>query len=272
MHQVPLALIDDANVATKHFINTFQNRTDGALTRPGEVEPEMFLVSRSGGKTDLKKIFHFSHDLLDTDFVHRWRADMSQADSYHFNMMAKLHNRLNDFAICFIRELEASYPDLFAPSVVANVRASMEEVLPYSTTTTRGLWYPSHSGQRGAKGHLDRSLLTLHCGDSGGELRGHPIWNGDSAFPTSPEKGDILIFAGVKMLYATRGRILPLWHSATTAKDEDRHALVHFVHTDVGVRVVDAEETYEQYCHAHRHDPVAFYNDWWEATKMGGRD
>jgi isopenicillin N synthase-like dioxygenase len=116
---------------------------------------------------------------------------------------------------------------------------------PYSTSVLRFLRYPDIPGQAGAKDHFDKSFLTIHLGDDGGEL-----YIEDRAGQwvlASPPQGMALVFFGVKALYASNGVLTPLRHKATTEPGKVRTAAVLFAHVGLDIDVQDAQVAYDSF-------------------------
>lgn len=241
---VDQTLVDDALGATERVIASL-DPTLWSLVRPGEGEPDVGLVYRPGkGNADHKYFFHYSHDLK----ALAWGQRLSHGAIHHeLIVIERLYSELNRTALAIGAALEDILPSQLGGVLVKRMLQSMNESHPFATTTLRGLWYPAHAGQKGARAHLDRSFLTLHLGDEGGSLLALSNENDPHGRVISPRKGNALVFCGVKMLELARGRLTPLWHKSTVEANRDRKALVHFVHVPTAVQVTDAKETFVAY-------------------------
>jgi hypothetical protein len=111
------------------------------------------------------------------------------------------------------------------------------------------LWYPGVDLQRGAKPHIDRGLLAIHLGDKGGDLIKLAGPDDEVGQVISPDPGEAVIFPGVKALWASGGKVSPMWHKSTTVPGQDRLATVSFWHIELpeGYQVVDALEAYDYF-------------------------
>ena len=100
----------------------------------------------------------------------------------------------------------------------------------YSANVMRLLSYPPQINSIVGKEHIDRGLFTIHLGDQGGKLLA--IDNYGNEVCVSPKPGQVLIFFGVKCLWASKGKVRPLRHKAVSTPNHLREAVVTFWHTD----------------------------------------
>lgn len=255
VHRIPEELISTASDTMASFIRQSRQFDERfTITRRGESEPDMLLVHRGAAEgKDHKSFVHYSHDIpttLQKEILGRVPTWVS---------LQTLETELNRFieSVCFV--LEARYPSLFGASLVPLFRNSVTRSIPYSTTTLRGVFYPPSLEQKGAKAHFDRSFLTAHLGDQGGNLYAHHALQRGSSVSVSPRTGEILLFWGVKAFILSRGRVVPLFHSASTLQYRERRALVRFNHVTVGKKVIDARTHYDETCRRLRLDPLDVY-------------
>jgi hypothetical protein len=243
--------VKDCNDSMLALMKRLDGQSINQWQRPDEQEPELGLVQRDGtGGKDLKYLLQYAHDL----HVHM-EASGHQPDAQeqrHWSVLRSLYDKLGGLAIGLVTEIAERDKHFFVTdrirtnAMVGNCagRYIADELgrcqtltRPGSVSTLRGLWYPAAPEQRGAKPHFDRSLLTIHLGDAGGELLAldGPDAPPSTGRPVSPPPGEALIFWGAKASLVTQpGVAKPLWHASTTAGGE-RRALVYFAHIDVGI-------------------------------------
>lgn len=238
------SLVDSVKRGFKTFVGLREKRDDyvnWGLTRSGEGEIDRGLWAREGGSKDIKSVFHFDPalevDLQDHNVL------FTDPDRAFFVVANNLYHKLFMSASELLAECDAQYgTDMQMPFL------DSASSTPYATTILRNLWYPAVAGQKGAKPHLDRGLLTMHLGDEGGHLLALTDKNDPNGERVSPPPGKALVFWGVKALWATQGRIGPLWHSSVTEADQERFALVQFNHIALPDYVVrDAAQAYVDY-------------------------
>lgn len=218
------SLVEPARQGFKDFL---QRRTehgcqvDWCLQRPGEQEHDLGLIQRTGGAYDVKWFFHQDASLLNELNRHKLLTD-SQDHGFLTDNRRLMHN-INHVGQQLTRALDKLYNLGCSGSYAECCLSSM----PYSTTTLRSLFYEGVPGQTGAQAHIDRSFLTIHLGDEGGNLQ--MLIDGQWQ-NISPPAGYAVAFFGVKALWVTHGRILPLKHRSVTIPGQDRFAFVHFGH------------------------------------------
>ncbi len=255
VHRIPEELIrtvSDTMASVIKQSRQFDERF--TLTRRGESEPDMLLVHRgvAEGK-DHKSFVHYSHDIpisLQKEIIERIPTWVS---------LSRLQLELNRFVERICAVLETEHSSLFGAQLSPLFRRSVTRSIPYSTTTLRGVFYPPSLEQKGAKAHFDRSFLTAHLGDQGGNLYAHHALQRGSSVSVSPRTGEILLFWGVKAFMLSQGRVVPLYHSASTLQYRERRALVRFNHLTVGKKVIDARTHYDETCRRLRLDPLDVY-------------
>ncbi|MCA9354636.1 MAG: hypothetical protein KC877_03905 [Candidatus Kaiserbacteria bacterium] len=205
----------------------------------GESEADVGLVVRNGGNHDRKWFFHSNPALNAAIKLDKIKP---QPDDYRFLV---LHDSLRSYAAGLGAQIMDALDELYGLGAAASYRACLQQTMPYSTATLRSLYYPSGVEQTGAKVHVDRSLLTIHFGDEGGQLLACK-GPGDTVHQAvSPPPGFALVFFGVKILWVSRGEKQPLWHLSTTQSGQDRLAHVHFGHVDIlDYLVPDAKNAY----------------------------
>ena len=245
-------LIEKAQVQFKKIISIAKNLSKGALEfqRPGEHEHDLGVIHRDGkGGADHKFFIHKSHD--------DQMQNEAILDKVDFAVINELYRQNNITAVAVALELHRQYPELFPFSIITELARSSEESRAYCTNVTRYLYYLAHTGAstdqlQGAKGHYDRSFLTLHMGDVGGYLTAH-LPRGE-IIKVSPKRGQLLVFFGVKVFAVTRGAIRPLWHgSVIDGSTFTREAGVHFSHVAVAdpsgaeYQVTDAADAYRDF-------------------------
>lgn len=234
-------LVEGAARQYLRLIEAYKDRSPGkvAFVRPGEEEPDLGLIFKNGKDADYKYYLHYAHDW--------WRHTEPPLSQVTLLALFKLYRFNNQVAVMITKALVQAYPTLFPATIVrSTIEAAMESV-PYGTNALRGLYYPTSAGsqfQTGAKGHYDRSFLTIHLGDMGGELIAHANEADAVGTAISPPPGKAVVFFGVKAALLTRNCIKPLWHSSRTVSGQDRAAMVHFIHIDVGQPVAHAGAVY----------------------------
>lgn len=242
---VPESLVQPAKIEYRQLIDRFQElpAAERAFARPGEAEAELGLIRRDGqaGK-DRKWFVHYAVD---------WDALVTGPMTDHPTLaLAALYQHVNELGASICSALLAARPELFAADVATSLQQAGSRAVSGGTNTLRGLYYPAATAdakpQTGAKGHFDRSFLTVHLGDEGGDLYAHESAETTEGVRVSPVAGQALVFFGVKAAIASNGQIEPLFHSSRTNPGEDRTALVQFLHADVGVVVDDAAAAYAQ--------------------------
>lgn len=235
---VDQTLVDDALGACLELITMFQDDPGKcSYTRAGEYEPEVGLVYRPGKNgSDHKYFFHYSHDL-------QFPVEATK----QCGVLKKLYEMLGLLSLTIGQQLDDEYSELFSSPLAPNILQCLLQSLPYSTTTLRGLWYPNTVDRNGAKAHIDRSFITAHLGDEGGNLWAILNPDDEQGVPVSPPKGKALLFFGVKALHVSGGRLKPLRHRSTVEQDGDRKALVQFTHLDVNVLVSDAKKAHDAF-------------------------
>ena len=211
--------------------------TPWSITRSNETEPELGFISKSGVGADDKTFFHFAFDLV----THLKKCDIpiTKQQEVCLESIDRLYHALKMLA----RQVAAIFLEKsFEVDVLTLITESFKSGIVSGTSTLRFLEYPDVVTQLGAREHYDKSFLTIHLGDSGGDLLGYieSEW-----VNVSPPPGYALLFFGVKAMAASRGKILPLRHKSTTIPGKARQAVVMFVHADVGLTVRSAQETYD---------------------------
>lgn len=236
--------VDAVRDGFKRFIerrNMLGDDAQWALMRSGEDEIDRGLWSREGGEKDIKSVLHFDQDLAQD--LRARNAAFHKDDARYLEVAALLYEHLYEQAGAVLQ----SFDRLFGTAMYNPFLGSCNQQ-PYATTALRNLWYPPVAGQKGAKPHLDRGLLTIHLGDEGGHLLALSDKDDAAGSPVSPPRGKALVFWGVKVLWGTHGRYAPLWHSSITEPGQERFALVQFHHMEIpGYQVRDAETAYHHY-------------------------
>jgi hypothetical protein len=264
IHNVSVSKIDAANAASQEIIRYLATVTDQtAVRRPGEQEAEVGLVHRTptDGK-DIKYFLHIAHDLSTLlGQAPALQAHLRQF-SEHLQLLLEVYDELTVFTAQVLALVSQRVSTLMTlrPTVLERFNLSCTTSLPEATTTLRSLLYQAAEQHSGARGHFDRSLITVHLGDRGGRLFGHRSLTAGKACDISPDSGELVLFWGVKALEISHGVLTPLWHSASAAADEDRQALVLFGHIATPEPVTDANVAFWQFCRKHRiTDPGAYY-------------
>jgi len=250
VHKISPDLIRDSTIAIQEITEHIrQLKCEHSFVRDGEEERDIFLVHRDGsGNKDLKYFLHISHDVDEYISRNCVLAKALESQCRNMALLKKLHADLQHFVLQILWEVDNGYEDIFALNLADAFLDSVRKSSPYGVTTLRGLWYPNQVGQSGARGHFDRDLLTAHLGDSGGQLNAFRTLDGGLVKPVSPEQGEILLFWGIKALWASNGKVMPLKHGSTIIPGQDRRALVQFNHVEVGRKIVTAEDSFYEYC------------------------
>lgn len=239
------SLINNASNAFQLFLRSLgENKSRWYLTRLGENDADVGVVEKGGQQgSDNKTYFHLSHDL--PMMANNSGATETRQQLVCLRTMNKLHDVLK--ALSLDITLELFRRGLVGPEVTSLISDTFRLSVPYNVSTLRLLSYPDVPGQSGAKAHYDKSWLTFHLGDDGGEIK--VLDDSKQWVIASPPRGSVLVFFGVKALSLSGGTLKPLRHLSTTLPGKERTAAVMFVHTDIGHEVCDAEAEYE---HFHR--------------------
>ena len=265
-HGISPAAIKRANEAIEFLVTSLSRFGEqAAVTRDGEHEPDLLLMVRNGqAGMDRKQFLHIAHDLEQhlPDAVF-WA--LTEQEKNELEVVKRIYFELNRFVAQVVNAVFATYPYHFSGNVPKLYSDAAVESQPYATSSLRGLWYPPQDHVGGAKAHFDRSFLTAHCGDEGGSLNAHRSLRGGSVVPISPQLGNIVLFWGIKALEVSKGKLTPLYHSASTLPHTPRRALVFFGQIQTTVPVVNGGERWTEYCRDHGIDNP---NQWY-AKRMG---
>lgn len=239
--------VDAAKAVWKWIMDKEKNSLEGVpITRRGEPESDLGHIIRAGDEGGDKKHFlHIAHDLClyMTPFQRREFRLYEQ----EYLVLEDLRKHLNQVAFAVAQALDQEYEDTFVEPLLSKVKRSTDTSTPYATTTLRSLWYPPDPDQTGAGNHIDRNLFSIHVGDSGGQLLGFEGGEFGPEFVITPPPGYAVVFFGVKVLYLTDGRIMPLWHGSTVESGKPRTAMVQFVQADIGFEVPRARDAYNAF-------------------------
>lgn len=238
------ALVGDALHAYQILLRSVATQQSSwVLTRPYETEAELGIISKSGQGSDEKTFFHFAFDLL--RYLKEKDIVLSKQQRACIFVINRLYQELRTLARNVASGLNE---EVFGPTLCDSVNDSFRCEIPYGASVLRFLQYPAVEGQDGAREHFDRSFLTIHLGDAGGELLAliDGVW-----VSISPPQGNAVVFFGVKAQYVSKGAVAPLWHKAITVPGQLRQAAEMFVHIDVGTPVLNAQEFYDSYTLGH---------------------
>ena len=238
-------LVDNARDAFKLFLRSLgKNKSRWSLKRPGEETSDVGVVEKDGQLGfDNKTYFHLSHDL--PMMADRGGAAETRQQLVCLRTMNKLHDALKIQALNITLELIRRCH--VQPELTSLINDTFRLSRPHNVSTLRLLLYPDIPGQTGAKEHFDKSWLSLHLGDDGGEIM---VLDASGQWvKASPPRGSLLFFFGVKALALSNGELKPLRHKSTTLPGKERTAAVMFVHADVGHVVSDAEAAYRHFHH-----------------------
>ena len=227
----------DAKDAAKRFIESFEHKHHGwALTRPGENGPDVGVIDKAG--KDIKTYLHLAHDM--SRLAHGKPLTGQQREC--LRVMDKCRNQLEALGCSIASAIDEQLEDM---SFAHLMRQASKSDIPYNVPTLRFLSYPDVFEQKGACPHYDRSTITMHLGDSGGELY---VQNESGNWErASPPQGSALVFFGVKILELTGGRLKPCYHKSTTVRGKERTAAVMFLHADISHPVPDAAAEYQRF-------------------------
>jgi hypothetical protein len=216
----------------RNFTYEIEKRPDGKF-EPDDGFLDVGGVSGGGIVKDKKRMFHFRANLFSYIEYTTARYKFDDAFCRDLNKFLQLcqvvYQYHRDIAQILLREsdkvlcLESSFEEAFVQSLQ----------FPASTSRSvlRLLDYPAHGGEIKAKVHYDRSFLTLHAGDVGGELF---IRHRDgSEEVVSPQEGEIIAFWGMKaQIFGMKSKhlICPVAHGVRGKPQEVRKAIVSFWH------------------------------------------
>ncbi len=228
-------IVSRASRAFRHFTERrdfLKDWNDWGLCRKGEDPEELDrgLSQRKGDGTSADNKFVTHYDpLLSSDFVKTGKI-LTSTEYEFFDAMQILYDVLTanvtDILIECDKILKTDMASLYQLTI-------NENQIPYATTALRCLGYPPVENQKGATGHDDRGCLATHLGDEGGWLLGALQNSPGKMVKISPKQGQVLLFWGVKILWASQGRLNPLWHSSRTKPEEYRSAMVGFHHIPI---------------------------------------
>lgn len=198
-------------------------------------EPDLGYMRRFGEeeyghKKDHKHIWHYN-----PAFGHRIRERACHEDERLFLSADRLYMAALTVACKVLMDLaRAGYPEL-----LERFSQATNQPLPRSDHVLRGLLYddklPREANQNiAAQGHCDRGVLTVHCGDDGGEL--FCIKDGKVS-TCSPRPGHAAVFLGVKAQILTHGELKPLLHGSVREANVCRRAWPFFAHAVTKVPV-----------------------------------
>jgi 2OG-Fe(II) oxygenase superfamily len=230
--------VANAQKAAQRLLRSIGSDESWSITRRGEDEPDLGVISKSKQQGyDEKSYFHFAVDLpilAPRNITKQQRACLMLIERVYHALKMESSNIISEL----VRREELPIEQL-------DILGSFRLQRPYSTSVLRFLNYPDTPQQTGAKDHFDKSFLTLHLGDDGGELY---VQDTTGAWVlASPPQGMALVFFGVKALYASDGALKPLRHRSTTEPGKVRTAAVLFVHTNLDIEVKDAQRAYDEF-------------------------
>lgn len=209
---------------------------------PGEEETEAGLVLPRVGK-DLKYSFHDSHFLRQQ--IQAKAVILTKEDEEFLRLNKKLYEVAGEISANLIKVLGIKF---CKSSLLDNYYRTTKESIPYSITILRGLYYPEALEQKGAKKHIDKNLVTVHFGDTGGSLVSYQDVDDPVGKTLFIPEGKAVAFFGVKILWVTKGKVQPLWHGSITEGGKERLANPFFAHTSVEDYLVkDAREAYDYF-------------------------
>lgn len=241
---IDTVLVNNGMGATRKLLGTISDNKRWTLTRDGEHEADVgHITKRYTEGYDEKTYFHFALDLpllLDNAGVRE-----SAQQKACLQIVEQLHMGLRSIALNIVTALQAPEHKLLCLATDGLMRNTFRLNEPYNTSVLRYLEYPDVNHQTGAREHYDKSLLSIHLGDKGGEL--YALDRSDEWVAISPPPGMAVVFFGVKILYATKGKLLPLKHKSTTVPGRMRTAMVMFTHADVGHQVIDSQKSYDDF-------------------------
>ena len=241
---VPINAVSVINAmgATRMLMASIADDERWTLTRSGEEEPDVGFIrkSKSDGY-DEKAYFHFARDL--PLLIRSAGVIESLQQKACLRTVERLHLELRDLALAMADAL--GHRGLIDSSVSPGMLQTFRLTDPYNTSVLRYLQYPDTQNQTGAKDHYDKGFFSIHLGDDGGEL--YALDRSGSWIGVSPPPGMALVFFGVKAMYASGGRLLPLRHKSVTVPGKVRTAMVMFAHTDIGHQVVSAQDSHDEF-------------------------
>lgn len=241
---IDTVLVNNAMGATQKLLRTLGDVKRWALTRDGEHEADVgHITKRYKDGYDEKTYFHFALDLpllLDNAGVRE-----SAQQKACLQIIEQLHMGLRSIALNIVTALQVPERELLSFATDGLMRNTFRLHEPYNTSVLRYLEYPDINHQTGAREHYDKSLLSIHLGDDGGEL--YAFDRSGEWVAISPPPGMAVVFFGVKILYATDGKLLPLKHKSTTVPGRMRTAMVMFAHADVEHQVTDSQKSHDEF-------------------------
>jgi len=239
-------IVTHAHESQKAFITLRQEKNDfkkWRLTRKGENEIDRGIQKFSGGRKDIKFVSHFDPCLKED--LKKQGDPLTKVDDDYFASAQILYDMLTTQ----VASVLIAYDKLYKTNMLSAYLHTIDYAsLPYATTVLRGLGYPPVVNQSGAKGHIDRSLITTCLPGEGGSLLGALPEHPGEMVEISPKPGYMLLFWGVKVLWVTKGQVKPLWHSSETTPGEPRWTMAMFHHIFIdGYEVRDAKEAKRHY-------------------------
>ena len=245
MFPISRQLVDVNHIFLCRFIDNRLERQDVSSWNfhlPGEQEADTGLVCLDGtGGRDNKWFFH-TNTYLQTQL-----AQLTAVASHSDRQFLRFNRELYNYACSIGEAIMVALDDLYKLDISDKYRLTCRYASPYNTTTLRSLFYQDLPFQLGACAHVDKSLISIHFGDIGGQLLRLSERADDQGVIVSPPPGFAIAFWGVKAIEVTSGRILPMWHRSITAPGTDRFAQVHFCHVETEYVVTSANEALRHY-------------------------
>ncbi len=233
-----------------------------SFTIPTSHEFDVGVVMPNDPERDTKYFYHHNRFLLQQLSKLRNKF-MSREDHEFVNAVESLYQYTCDLGGEIIAALDRWFDYGALSEYCRTCMQSYPDVDPYSLTTARSLYYPAGPEQHGARAHYDKSFITIHLGDQGGELIGFKDEEDDLGFPISPRPGEAIVFPGLKSKWVSRDELKVLRHKSITNPDQDRFAQVLFCH--VGLRdylMQDAKKGMSDFTNRFREALLSDDYDW----------
>jgi len=193
----------------------------GLIYRDGEVRP-------SGEKSDRKYFWHYAPGVRE---LIRERALSIDTAAPLVDASEALFGECHALATQVLEGLEKTLTESTPYQAFCDADSSATST---DRNTVRLLYYPPREAEESecARPHTDRSFLTVHVGDVGGELQITSESDG-SVRSVSPPPGYALVFFGEKARRYSRELPSAVLHSSRVESGKERRAAVFFAHIDV---------------------------------------
>lgn len=184
------------------------------------------------GGEDSKHCFHWTLAL--SELLSKKEVVLGRADQEFLSECKKLYEECDRLAraVAAAIDSECSLPISFAEELKRSALAPA----PFSRSTVRLSEYDSLESSKRAQVHRDRSLFTIHAGDTGGKLFEYSDEAGDDPQEIDVPRDMAVVFFGLKAELLTNGICRALWHGAEAEVGEKRSICTFFSHANYALQ------------------------------------